>query len=56
VPAAGRKAGEQRVGGGVLVEVKGLWVELRRETLDLIRIHYMRRAGKALADMQVVKE
>jgi hypothetical protein len=36
--------------------VKGLWVELRRETLDLIRTHYMRRAGKALADMQVIKE
>jgi hypothetical protein len=36
--------------------VKRLRVELRREPLDLIRIHDMRRAGKALADVQVVKE
>src|SRR5580693_8962967 len=36
--------------------MKGLGVELCRETLDLICIHDMRRAGKALADMQVVKE
>jgi hypothetical protein len=36
--------------------VEGLRVELRRETPDLIRIHDMRRAGKALTDMKVVKE
>jgi hypothetical protein len=36
--------------------VKGLRIEVRREALDLIHIHYMRLAGKALADMQVVKE
>ena len=38
VPAAGGEAGKERLGGGILIEMKGLRVELFREPFDLFGI------------------
>jgi hypothetical protein len=35
--------------------VKGLWIELKRECLDLRFVKAVRPAGKALSDTKIVK-
>jgi hypothetical protein len=56
VPAARREAGEQAGLRGGLVQVKGLWVELRREGLDLRRLQHVRSADETLPDAQIIEE
>ena len=55
MPATRCQALEQRAFRGFLVRVKGLWVELNRECLDLCFVDCVGCAGKALPDMQIVK-
>jgi len=52
VPAAGGEAAEQRLGGGLLVEVERLRVELAREPVDLVHLRDVLCAGEALSDAQ----
>jgi hypothetical protein len=46
---------EQRALGGLLVRVKRLWIELKRECLDLRFVKPVRPAGQALSDTKIVK-
>src|SRR5258708_7665488 len=55
VPAARCQAVEERAFRGFFVRVKRLRIELSREGFDLRFIDCVRRAGKALPDMQIVK-
>ena len=55
VPTARRQALEERALSGLLVRVKGLRIELKRECLDLRFVKPVRPAGKALSDMKIVK-
>ena len=55
VPTARRQALEERALSGLLVRVKGLRIELKRECLDLRFVKPVRSAGKALSDMKIVK-
>jgi hypothetical protein len=55
VPTARRQALEKRALGGLLVRVKGLRIELKRERLDLRFVKPVLPAGKALSDMKIVK-
>jgi hypothetical protein len=55
VPAARREPAEQRIPGGLFVEVKRLRVELGREPLDLVRVDPVPIAAEALADVKVVE-
>jgi hypothetical protein len=55
VPTARRQALEKRALSGLLVRVKGLWIELKRECLDLRFVKPVRPAGQALSDTKIVK-
>jgi hypothetical protein len=55
MPTARRQALEQRALGGLLVRVKGLWIELKCECLDLRFVKPVRPAGQALSDTKIVK-
>ena len=56
MPAARGEASEDRVLRGVLVEVEGLRIELGRERFDLRGVERVRRAFKALPDVEIVGE
>jgi hypothetical protein len=56
MPAASRETGKERPGRGILVEMKGLRIELSREPFDLFGIEVVRRAREGLADMQIVEK
>ena len=56
MPAAGGEPGKERLGGGILIEVKRLRVELLREPFDLFGIQSVRWAGEGLADVQIVQK
>jgi hypothetical protein len=55
VPTARRQTFEERALRGALVRMKGLWIELSRECLDLRFIKLVRSAYKALSDMKIVE-
>ena len=56
MPSRGMTAGKERLGGGILIKVKGLRVELLREPFDLFGIQSVRRAGEGLANVQIVQK
>jgi hypothetical protein len=49
------QAGEQAVIGSVIVEVKGLRIELACKRLDLCRVHDVCFAGEALPHLEVIE-
>ena len=55
VPPACHQAGEQAVLGRVIVEVKGLRIELACKRLDLCRVHDVCFAGEALPHLEVIE-
>jgi hypothetical protein len=55
VPTARRQAIEERAFRGLLVRVKRLRIELKRELLDLRFVKRVCLAGKALSDMRIVE-
>jgi len=55
VPAAGDEAAEHRLSGGLLVDVKRLWVELLAERDHVIFRHVVRAEGVSLADLYLLR-
>lgn len=55
MPPARHQAGEQAVLGSVIVEVKGLRIELACKRLDLCRVHDVCFAGEALPHLEVIE-
>src|ERR1700730_15998692 len=55
VPAARREALEERIAGGLFVEMKRLRIEFAREGLDLVGGERSRTAGETLTDDKIVK-
>lgn len=53
MPAAGRKTGKEAAFRCIIIEVKGLRVELLRKGLDLRFVKRMRSAGESLTGTKV---
>src|SRR5690606_23666588 len=55
VPAAGRQPSEQAGFGGGLVQMKRLWIELPRESLDVLGRQFRRSMDERLANGQILQ-
>jgi hypothetical protein len=55
MPAARHQAGEQAVFGGILVEVKRLWIELAGERLDLRFVNAVGSACESLPHLKIIE-